>query len=122
MTTSPEIELVAEISRAGKSLARSFSAIANAAAKAGEALKEFKVACYPNIPGEDHPIVKHLRTVAEAEGKVLKLVKYPRHIPDRVFGQSWIIFDELNHLDWHNRRVVKWRGKKMVYRDEIYLP
>lgn len=104
------------LATSGKSSAQAFQALADAANKAAGALKEFRVACYPHIPLEDHPIVKTMRAIAEAEGKVLTLVKYPRRIPEKVFGQSYIVYDELYELDWSRRRVVMWRGKKMVYR------
>ena len=120
---SPEMaEVAIRMNRATKSLASGFAAMAHAAAEAGKAMQEFRVACYPDVPSEDHPIVKQMRAVAESEGKRLVLTRYPRHIPDKVFGQSWIIYDEVHSLDWLRRVVVRRRGKTMVYRNEIRLP
>ena len=111
---SPEMaEVAIRMNRATKSLASGFAA---------EAMQEFQVACYPDVPSEDHPIVKQMRAVAESEGKRLVLTRYPRHIPDKVFGQSWIIYDEVHSLNWLRRVVVRRRGKTMVYRNEIRLP
>lgn len=123
MKTENELisEGMARLGMAGKSAAQALQALAVAAHEAGKAAQEFRVACYPVIPSEDHPIVKQMRAVAEAEGKKLVLVSYPRHIPDKVFGQTYIVYDEYSHLDWLTRRVVNWRGKKMVYRREIHL-
>ena len=124
MKTENELisEGMARLGMAGKSAAQALQALAVAAHEAGKAAQEFRVACYPVIPNEDHPIVKQMRAVAEAEGKKLVLVSYPRHIPDKVFGQTYIVYDEYSHQDWLTRRVVNWHGKKMVYRREIRLP
>lgn len=117
MRHEPDIaELSARLNMAGKSLAPAFAALAQAAREAGEAAKAFRVACWPDIPDENHPIVKQMRAFAENEGKILELVRYPRHIGDKVFGRSWMIFDELADLDWSRRTVVRWRGKTMVFR------
>lgn len=109
------------IREAGKSMASGILAMAAAAKQAAQAVNEFRVACYPVIPSEDHPMVKQMRAIAEAEGKKLVLVNYPRHIPDKVFGQTYIVYDEYASLDWLTRHVVNWRGKKMVYHREILL-
>lgn len=122
-TESKQIsESMERLARSGKSVAQAFGALAVAAREAGKAAEEFRVACYPDIPSEDHPILKQMRAVAELEGKRLVLVKYPRHIPDKVFGQTYIVYDEVHSLDWLRRIVVRRRGKKMVYRNEIHLP
>ena len=118
----PELaEITLRLTTAGKSAAAGIAAMAAAAAEAGRAMREFRVACYPKIPPEDHPIRKQMQAVADAEGKELVLIEYPRQIPQKVFGQTWIVYDEFSHLDWYRRRVVMWRGKKMVYRHEIRL-
>ena len=124
MKTENELisEGMARLGMAGKSAAQALRALAVAAHEAGKAAQEFRVACYPVIPSEDHPIVKQMRAVAESEGKRLVLTRYPRHIPDKVFGQSWVIYDEVHSLDWLRRVVVRRRGKTMVYRNEIRLP
>ena len=119
INSSEMAEVAIRMNRATKSLPSGFAAMAHAAA---EAMQEFQVACYPDVPSEDHPIVKQMRAVAESEGKRLVLTRYPRHIPDKVFGQSWIIYDEVHSLDWPRRVVVRRRGKTMVYRNEIRLP
>ena len=106
----------------GKSAVQAFQALTTAAKEAAGALEEFRVACYPNVPDENHSIVQQMRRVAETEGKVLRLIPYPRHIPDKVFGQTYIVYDEVCELDWLRRTVVNWRGKRMVYRREILLP
>lgn len=123
MTPEQDMAVISQrLTTASKSLAQGFLAMAHAAREAGAAAKSFKVACYPDIPSDDHPIAKQMRAFAEAEGKELLLVKYPRHIPDKVFGQTWIIFDEIADLDWtrfpkwYRRTVVRRRGKTMVFR------
>lgn len=68
---NPEMaEVAVRMNRATKSLASGFAAMAHAAAEAGKAIQEFRVACYPDVPGDDHPIVKQMRAVAEAEVRV----------------------------------------------------
>lgn len=117
--TKPSLNRLAT---SGKSTAQAFKALANAANKAAGTLKEFRVACFPRIPDAGHPMLVQMQRIADMEGKKLVLVEYPRHIPEKVFGQTYIVYDELYELDWRTRRVVNWRRKRMVYRHEICLP
>lgn len=115
-------EGMSHLGASSKSVAQAFTAMAAAAKVAGKAAKEFRVACSPRIPDAGHPMLVQMQRIADQEGKKLVLVEYPRHIPEKVFGQTYIVYDELHELDWRTRRVVNWRRKRMVYRHEIRLP
>ena len=103
----------------GKSTAQAMTLLSKAAELAGQAMNEFRIACYPEIPNADHPVIKQMQAVADMEGKKLVLVKYPRHISEDVFRVCFIQFDHYHELNFYVRRVVNWRGKKLVYQDAV---
>lgn len=86
--------------------------------QARNAAEKFRVACYPRIPGPDDPMMAVFEALAAKEGKLLELIQYPLDIPKEVFERAFVVYDEIADLDWRKwypRRVVRWRGKKMVF-------
>lgn len=79
---------------------------------------ELRVVCYPDIPDQNDPIMRQMLAVAAREGKTLILTKYQK--PIQSFTRTWMIIDEYSDLHWATRKVIRRRGKVLIYHHDPF--